>query len=158
MTSRARFLWVFGAALAMVAAASLTLRLRDVLYPQSDLHAVPAPACELRAGPCTARLPDGAAVTFSVEPRTIPVARPLVLRVTTEGLDVTAVAVDFAGLDMNMGYNRVSLAAVGPSHYQGDAMLPVCVRDHMTWEARVLLTTPGGLLDAPFRFTTARSP
>jgi hypothetical protein len=37
-------------------------------------------------------------------------------------------------------------------------MLPVCVRDRMTWEARVLLTTPRGLIDAPFRFTTASSP
>jgi hypothetical protein len=35
-------------------------------------------------------------------------------------------------------------------------MLPVCVRDRMTWEARVLLQFPQRLLAAPFRFETLR--
>lgn len=40
--------------------------------------------------------------------------------------------------------------------YQGTGMLPICVRERMTWEARVLLDLPDGLLLAPFRFETAR--
>jgi hypothetical protein len=35
-------------------------------------------------------------------------------------------------------------------------MLPVCVRERMTWEARVLLHLPDGTLAAPFRFETTR--
>jgi hypothetical protein len=35
-------------------------------------------------------------------------------------------------------------------------MLPVCVRQRMTWEARVLLHYPQRMLAAPFRFDTLR--
>jgi hypothetical protein len=35
-------------------------------------------------------------------------------------------------------------------------MLPVCVRDRMTWEARVLLHYADGLRAAPFRFDSLR--
>ena len=92
---------------------------------------------------------------MAVEPHGIPVARPLVLRVATQGLEVNAVAVDFIGLDMNMGYNRPTLTPAGPGRYLGNAMLPICVTGRMRWEARVLLTTPRGLFAAPFRFVTS---
>jgi tRNA 2-selenouridine synthase SelU len=57
---------------------------------------------------------------------------------------------------MNMGYNRVSLHKVQPGRYEGKAMLPVCVRDRMRWEAKVLVQSPGGYLLGPFRFDTFR--
>jgi hypothetical protein len=87
------------------------------------------------------------------------------------------VEVDFAGFDMDMGYNRVALRPVGSpidqeadqaadqiesqfgrqsGTYTGSGMLPICVRDRMTWEARVLIYLSDGILDAPFRFETKR--
>lgn len=150
-------LWIVIILVALAAAGSLIIRLKEVLYPEPAAAAVPAPACDLGSGPCTAPLPLGGEVTFSIEPRAIPVARPLVLRVAVQGVEVSGVAVDLAGLDMNMGYNRPSLTPESPGHFRGDAMLPVCVRSRMTWEARVLLTTPRGLLVAPFQFATSRS-
>jgi hypothetical protein len=36
-------------------------------------------------------------------------------------------------------------------------MLPVCVRDVMSWEAKILIRTQEGLTAAPFRFDTYRS-
>jgi hypothetical protein len=98
----------------------------------------------------------GGEVTLDVEPRGIPVIRPLVLRVEIRGLEVSAVAVDFAGVDMQMGYNRPALAPVGSGSWRGTGMLPTCVRARMLWEAKVLLTTPAGLFAAPFRFETIR--
>jgi hypothetical protein len=44
----------------------------------------------------------------------------------------------------------------GGSTWTGAGMLPVCVRDRMTWEAQVLLYYPGRLLSAPFRFVSRR--
>ena len=120
------------------------------------LLAVPAPDCDLRLGPCTARFADGGEVTLEVEPRGIPVARPLTFRLTTRGLTADTVALDLVAVDMDMGYNRPSLVPAGPGVYRGQGMLPVCVRRRMTWEARVLLTTRGGLVAAPFRFDTGR--
>jgi hypothetical protein len=66
------------------------------------------------------------------------------------------VQVDFVGVDMDMGYNRPSLTEAGPGIYRGEGMLPICVRDRMAWEARLLIGTPAGLLAAPFRFETAQ--
>jgi hypothetical protein len=76
------------------------------------------------------------------------------------------VELDLAGYDMDMGYNRVLLEPVvdadadadtpGGTRFTGSGMLPVCVRDRMTWEARVLLYDGGTIRAAPFRFETVR--
>jgi len=151
-----RVLWVLLIALAAAVLGVLTVKLRPLLSPEAVLAAVPDLDCDLLAGPCTGRFAGGGEVTLDVEPRGIPPARPLVLRVRTRDLTVSAVAVDLNGTDMNMGYIRPTLQADGPGRFRGEGMLPVCVRQRMTWEARVLLTTPAGLLAAPFRFETSR--
>ena len=114
------------------------------------------PSCDLRAGACAVRFAGGGSVRFAIEPQSIPVVTPLRLAVDTSGLDVRAVEVDFAGVDMNMGYNRAALEPAGPGVYAGQGTLPVCVRARMEWEARVLVHTAEGILAAPFRFETRR--
>ncbi len=90
--------------------------------------------------------------------------RPLRIKVGLDALPMPQrVELDFAGFDMDMGYNRVVLhAGSDPGgdtvSYSGSGMLPICVRDRMTWEARVLIYLPDGILAAPFRFETHRSP
>lgn len=114
------------------------------------------PACDLRAGPCTVSLPGDAQVTFAIEPRDIPVVERLSIAVETSGLAARACEVDFSGVDMNMGYNRIRLEPTASGSFAGVGMLPVCVRKRMTWEANVLIDTPSGLIAAPFRFDTYR--
>jgi hypothetical protein len=127
-----------------------------VLYPEGIARAPLNPDCELRKGACTVVFGDGGEVTLSIEPRTIPLVEPLRLTVTLSGLEPKGVEVDFSGVDMNMGYNRVRLEAQGDGRYAGRGILPVCVRARMTWEAKVLLAVDGGYLIAPFRFDTYR--
>jgi hypothetical protein len=127
-----------------------------LLFPTVAAVAVPDPACDLHQGPCTARFRDGATVQLGIEPSPIPVVTPLNLQVQITGLEPGSVQIDFAGVDMNMGYNRVALRADGAGRYVGEGTLPVCVRERMDWEARVLLETADGLLAAPFRFPTSR--
>jgi len=129
-------------------------RILPSLNPQVTVAAPVDPACDLRSAPCSSRLADNAVVVFSIEPRAIPVVKPLKLEVQTKGLQATGVSVDFAGVDMNMGFNRPRLQSMGDGRYEGPAMLPVCVRERMTWEARVLLETGTGLLAIPYRFDT----
>ena len=150
-----RLLWALLVALAVAVLVVVAVKLRPLLTPEPVLLAVPDPDCDLRAGPCTGRFAGGGEVTLDLEPRGIPPARPLVLRVLIRDLVVSAVALDLTGTDMDMGYNRRILEADGPGRFRGEGMLPVCVRTRMTWEARVLLTTPAGLLAAPFRFATS---
>ena len=69
---------------------------------------------------------------------------------------MSRVLVDFTGVDMNMGFNRVELQPQGDSGFAGEGMLPVCVRMRMQWQARVLMETERGLVSADYRFWTAR--
>lgn len=125
-----------------------------VLFPKVAVTAKLDPNCDLRAGPCRITFPQGEAVSFEIQPHDIPVIAPLKLRVELEGLNPERVEVDFSGVDMNMGFNRPPLKEVAPGRYAGDGMLPVCVRDVMEWEAKILLYTERGLMVAPFRFST----
>ena len=93
-----------------------------------------------------------------MEPRNLPPLSPLRIAAQLEGIEAGSVEVDFAGTDMNMGYNRVALTESRAGHYEGKAMLPVCVRSRMGWEAKVMLHTSTGIFVAPFRFETVSRP
>lgn len=149
-------LWVGLVVLLAGILAFLVYRAWPLLYPEEVTRAPLNPACDLRSASCSVVFEDGSRVTLSIEPRPIPLVKPLDLTVTLEGMNPEGVEIDFAGLNMNMGYNRVRLQAAGEGRYSGPGMLPVCVRDHMAWEAKVLLATPAGFWVAPFRFDTYR--
>lgn len=149
--------WLIAGLVAAGVIAAALFQAWPLLHPQVVARAPLDPDCDLRAGPCQVAFAEGGEVGLAIEPRAIPVMRPLRLTVDLSGLDPLWVEVDFAGTDMNMGYNRVKLLPAGSGRFEGEAMLPVCVRERMTWEAQVLLQTPRGLLSAPFRFDTWRS-
>ena len=152
--SRGSWLWLAGGGVFAAMAAGAFYIAWPLLNPDIVAAAPVDPACDLRRGPCTATLPDGGRVRFELEPKTLPLLEPLAIDVRVEGLRVHSVQVDFAGIGMNMGYNRPTLAPDGEGHYVGSTVLPVCIRYRMDWEAKVLMRTAKGLLAAPFRFST----
>jgi hypothetical protein len=156
--SRSRTVWVWiaaGGIFAALAGGALHVAW-PLLSPEVVASAPIDPQCDLRQGPCTAVLPNGGRVRFELTPKDLPLLEPLAIDVRLEGLRAFGVDVDFAGVDMNMGYNRPRLVAEGEGRYLGKTILPVCVRQRMDWEARVLVRTPDGLMAAPFRFATFR--
>lgn len=150
------FLWAFAGIAAIVVIVYAVDRVWPWLHPSVAASAVSEPGCDLHLGPCDAHFRDGFSVRFGIVPGAIPVIAPLQLNVETGGIEVRAVEVDFAGVDMDMGFNRVPLKEVRPGRYAGQGMLPVCVRDQMRWEARILIHTPQGIRAASFRFDTKR--
>jgi hypothetical protein len=179
---RAAWLWLAATSLALAAIGVALYKAWPLLYPQTAERAALNPDCDLRRAPCTVVFESGAAVRLDIQPRGIPLLRPLDIQVRIDALPAARqVEVDFAGLDMGMGYNRVALHALGsPTDptagqaadraesqsarqsgqqsgvYTGSGMLPSCVRERMTWEARVLIYLADGILAAPFRFETRR--
>ena len=149
-------LWMTAGLLLIALTATAVYKTWPLLFPPVHTTAAVDPACDLRAGPCTSPLPDGASVTFSIAPRAIPVIQPLKLEVKLVGLQAQGVQVDFSGVDMNMGFNRPTLQDQGAGRFSGEGRLPVCVRDAMEWEARVLIQTDDGLISAPYRFITVK--
>jgi len=152
--SRGTWFWLAAAGVFAAVAAGAFYVAWPLLNPAVVATAPLDPSCDLRRGPCTGTLPNGATVRFALEPRTLPLLEPIAIDVRVEGLRALGVEVDFAGVDMNMGYNRPRLAGEGEGHFVGKAVLPVCVRYRMDWEARVLVRTADGLMAAPFRFST----
>lgn len=128
---------------------------RDYFEP-GPAQVLPLSACDLREGSCAVDLPGGGKVAFSILPRTIPLTKPLALQVRVQGRKVRKVEVDFSGVTMNMGYNRPRLLPVEEGWFEGEGLLPVCIRQRMDWEARVMLDTPEGLIIIPYRFKTIK--
>jgi hypothetical protein len=174
-------LWALVAALAVAVVSVATIKLWPMLQSPVSERATLNPSCSLHAGPCSVRFDSGGEVVLEIVPRAIPAVHPLQIQVTLRNMPAPqSVEVDFAGVEMDMGFNRTRLrprldtgvrelprpvgdrrpeaplARPGPLKWSGQGMLPVCVRDRMTWEARVLLQFPQRLLAAPFRFETVR--
>jgi len=150
-------LWTIVAVLVLAILLVVSYKLKDILKPEVSATAALDDSCDLRAGACISALPSGGKVSLSINPNDIPILRPLTLQVKIEGVEVSNVEVDFVGIGMEMGYNRSKLEAdqeTKLTQFTGKAILPVCVRSKMEWEARVLLKTDRGLLMAPFRFFT----
>lgn len=151
-----RWLWG-GVGLLALAVASLFVY---KYWPQeAELPVVSAAlsSCDVQQGPCSAVIEGLGTVTLTIAPRPVPLVEPLTIKVETKIPAVRQLDVDFSGVDMNMGYNRFNLKPIANGLYEGTGMLPVCVRNRMTWEAKVMLTMGDVVYVAPFRFdTTAR--
>jgi hypothetical protein len=126
--------------------------------PEVQIKAAVDPDCDLRAGPCTGRLPDGRSIRFSIEPRSIPPLMPLRLKVDTIGFAAREVSVDLNGVGMHMGFNRVALNEHPQGYFTATGSLSVCIRDTMAWEAVVSLISDDRRISAPFRFITTKHP
>jgi hypothetical protein len=149
-------LWSLAGLLFIALASVAAYKALPLLNPNIGDVAPLDASCDLRAGPCTSILSDGGRVSFAIKTEGIPLVKPLDLEVKLDGIEASKVEVDFIGLGMEMGFNRPQLKATDVGQYVGTGMLPVCIRAAMEWEARVLITTPKGLVAAPFRFITAK--
>jgi hypothetical protein len=142
------------AILGVVLIAVVGYKLSPLLLPKADVSAVAEPGCDLHRRACAAQVPGGGLIELSIAPRPIPMVAPLQVEVRVAGIDPARVEVDFAGVDMNMGFNRPELAAAGPGLFRAEAMLPVCVTGKMAWQATVIVDTGRQRVAAPFRFNS----
>jgi hypothetical protein len=147
-------MWTIAGVLTMAIVGAVSYKLKLSQSQQVIAQAELDPGCNLHNNACTLTLPDGGEVTLSIEPRPIPVIEQLAIKVSTKSINAQAVTVDFSGVDMNMGINRYALKRDGEGSYKGGAVLPVCVRSRMDWEAQVWVQTNAGIVVAPFRFET----
>ena len=143
--------------LAVAFAAGHWIRDRHTGEPDNVLALAPDLSCNLRAGPCRLPLPDGGEVALDILPRSLAPMAPLQLEVWVSGAPLEARWIDFAGINMDMGFNRASLKPRAAGQFTGSGMIPVCVSDRMIWEARVMLSDDRDWISAPFRFDVVRN-
>lgn len=141
--------------LALILIGVVGYKASPLLMPKADIVATPDPACDLHRGACRVALPSGGSLSFSLTPRPIPVIAPLAMQVELEGANADRVSVDFAGVSMNMGFNRPGLEPVAGAagrRFSGQATLPVCVTGRMIWQATVLVESGAQRIAVPYRF------
>ncbi len=145
----------FAILLALAAVAVVGYFYSPLLLPKSDVSATPDPGCDLNSGACRATLPDGGQVELSLSPRPIPVVRPMKILAHVSGPTASAVdrmELDFAGITMNMGYNRVTLSPLGDGRFTGETSIPVCITGRMSWRGTLIVTTARQNITVPFEF------
>jgi hypothetical protein len=138
--------------LALAAIAVVGYKVSPLLLPKADLTLAPAADCDLHHQACHADVPGGGRIELSIAPRPIPVVKPLRVTATISGLVANKVDIDFAGVTMNMGYNRVTLNASGNQRYAGETTIPVCITGRMAWRATLMVETDRQRIAVPFLF------
>lgn len=127
-----------------------------LLFPPPVFESRAADGCDLLVGACTASFDDTRFIRLSIEPESLQPNKPLQLLVDTAGFRTEEVAVEFSGIDMNMGLIRNKLLDSGGGSFSGNAVLPVCVRQRMAWRAIVTAGGPDGVHRASFDFEVYR--
>lgn len=129
-------------------------KLSPLLLPKADVTVQPDPGCDLNRAACRVALPGGGQIELRMNPRPIPMVKPFQVEVKLEGISAARIEVDFAGIDMNMGLNRIELVAGAVGVHAGEATLPVCITGQMDWQATVLVETGSQRIAVPFRFAS----
>ena len=131
-------------------------KLSAAWHAGTNASQLPLSSCDISVQECSVQLPQGAQLTLSIDPRPIRAMQKLTIKVdiTGNGLDPRKVEIDFAGVDMNMGYNRPELSG-GSRHFSGQTILPICITGTMTWKATVLITKDQEKIAIPFQFSVA---
>jgi hypothetical protein len=153
MASPNRSLLVDGALIAALALIAVVgYKYSPLLLPKADLTLTPPASCDLNRQVCAVEVPGGGRIELALAPQPIPVVKPLQVAATFTGLAPKLVEIDFQGVTMNMGYNRVALAAGGGGRYGGEATIPVCVTGRMQWRATLMVETASQRIAVPFLF------
>lgn len=141
------------ALLALALVGIVGYKLSPLNGPPVETRLAPAPGCNLHRGPCTVAV-GGGSLEVSLTPRPVPLIKPIRIQVRATGFRPARMDADFAGVGMNMGFNRPQLQPQEDGSYLGETTLPVCVTGTMRWELTLLVATEAGHFLAPFRFDT----
>lgn len=133
--------------------------LRPMLLAPVSIPLTADASCDLNREPCRAMLPEGGRLTVQAGTHPIPMLKAFPVEVVVEGAQADKVEMDFTGVEMNMGLNRVALQPQGgASEFRGQATLPVCITGAMAWQATVLVSIGRREYSLPLRFESGSHP
>jgi len=120
-----------------------------------DTHFTVAPSeCNLHVNACTVPLVDDSLLTLEIEPKPIPLMKPLHFRVLSHTSTLPFIEIKLFATNMNMGFHTFKLYLKESGYYEGEGMLPTCVVGNMIWQANVILNASDQSMGATFYFQT----
>lgn len=111
-------------------------------------------ACNMNQSSCTATLKEGTLVEFEINPKPIPLMKPLQFRVILHNMHLPYLELTLFATNMNMGLHTFKLYPKENGVYEGEGMLPTCVMGNMRWQANLIINTSSQSLGAIFYFQT----
>lgn len=126
--------------------------------PKNDITEWPTVEnCDLNLTTCQSKMGD-ATVSLKIIPTPIPVAKPLGIAVSINGIESTEVMLDISGDNMYMGYNRITLSPEPTKgSYVGTSMLAFCTHQKMQWKLTVMIQQANQvMLHVPFLLETVQ--
>lgn len=112
--------------------------------------------CNLNESSCNVILSDGNALEFEINPKPIPLMKPLIFRVKTSDYSTPFIEIKLFATNMNMGFHTFKLYAKNNGTYEGKGMLPTCVVGDMKWQANIIINQPSKSVGAIFNFQTEK--
>ncbi len=112
--------------------------------------------CDLQKEACSVILEDGSDVTLSINPRPIPLMKPIELTVKTKNINLDNLKLKVYATNMNMGLIEKSLTKRGKNTYKGEITLPTCIVGNMIWNVNIIANKPTKSIGATFEFQTGK--
>ena len=112
--------------------------------------------CDLQEEACSVTLEDGSDITLSINPRPIPLMKPIELSVKTKGINLDSLKLKVYATNMNMGLIEKSLGKTAKNSYEGRITLPTCIVGNMIWNVNIIANKPTKSIGATFEFKTGK--
>ncbi len=112
--------------------------------------------CDLQKEACSVVLEDGSRVTLSINPRPIPLMKPIELVVKTKNINLDNLNLKVYATNMNMGLIEKSLNKTAKNTYKGKITLPTCIVGNMIWNVNIIANKPTKSIGATFEFKTGK--
>ena len=111
----------------------------DVTFYQSSKH------CDLHVKSCSVDIPQFGSIQLDIEPKTIPLMKPLTFTVTlSKELHEDELNLHIYATNMNMGFYDVKMKKISKNSYQAKTTLSSCVVGGMIWRAEIALNHKSG--------------
>lgn len=128
-------------------------------HPQDAISSWPlVENCDLHKQACESKMGD-AVVNLKISPHPIPIAKPLGIELQIQNLKPKKVELDISGINMYMGYNRVTLLETKPGEFVGTSMLAFCTNQKMDWQITLMIhLEDGSQIQVPYTLQTINRP
>ncbi len=113
--------------------------------------------CDLQKESCMVSLTEHTNITFSINPKPIPLLKQLVFNAKLNGIEANELKVDIVGANMNMGVSSYKLKKIDSGEFTGSGALGACVVHKMQWLAKVNIKTKKENYLVSFPFTTIKN-
>ncbi len=137
-SKRKFYMILFGEIFIVLLIATLFFVDFDSIFEDQNISFIePNPPCDLRKQTCEVVLDEKQKVALQVNPKGIPLMKPLSFNVFAQGVKSDTIEIKIYALNMEMGKYKLTLHKVSSDRFEGKQILPSCIVGGMIWNADI---------------------